>query len=409
MIGKGNKVVMPSGPGLGIWLVPALLALVPHGAAFGQDETGPELEVHGLISSSFFLQDNTFGFSNGQNGTFIADKARTDDPWFLGGDSRNTRLRLDISGLPVDGTWEAAAHLEVDFFGGFNGAGAFSDEQALIRLRHAYLELERGNTTVVLGQTWAPLLGNVPASVSHIAFPLGYGSAGVVGWRFPGLQLVQQLRNSESLSAALKVAAMRGSWSGPGDNLANESAGEAAAFPQLEARLDLSGGADGFGWSVYSVAHVDKKDLSGTEDSSGDDDVLYGHAFQVGGKVNVLKLTLQGNAYRGRAIGHQLGQLTQFGDIRSVGAWAQVGYHLSSRWSAWLFGGYGNPDDQDVRALEGKGRLENRSVAGMIRYAAGPLSLGLEWLGNATEWAEGDSPVRERRGNQFSISALYGF
>ena len=388
----------------------AILALsIPSGAS-GQEEEGLKFEVHGLMSSSFFLQDNTFGFSNGQNGTFIADKARGKDPWFLGGDTRNTRLRLDMSGLPVEGQWKAEAHLEVDFFGGFNGTGAFSDEQAQIRLRHAYLTLRRGNTSVALGQTWAPLLGNVPTSVSHIAFPLGYGAAGVIGWRFPGVQVAQQLRRSEGFSAALKLAAMRGSWSGPGDNLANESAGESSAFPQLEARIDLSGERGGMTWSAYSVAHMDKKDFSGTdavEDGGGE--ILSGRAIQVGGTLRVERITLQGNAYRGRAIGHQLGQLTQFGDIRSTGAWAQAGYHLTPRWSAWFFTGMGNPDDGDVRALESTARLKNQSRAGMIRYVTGPVSLGLEWLGNTTQWADGESPVRFRKGNQFAVSALYSF
>lgn len=391
-----------------------LILLLLPGPLLSQDKNGDRdltefLEIHGLVSTSFFLQDQSFGFSNGQNGTFIADQEKTDDPWFLGGDSRNTRLRLDLSGLPVEGQWKASAHLEVDFFGGFKGTGAFSDEQAQIRLRHAYVQLERGNTSVVLGQTWAPLLGYVPASVSHIAFPLGYGSAGVVGWRFPGVQLLHELKSSESLSATVKLAAMRGSWSGPGDNLASGSAGEAAVFPQLEARLDLLGRSDDFAWSVYSVAHIDKKDLSGTESSRGDEDELYGQALQIGGRMEVKQVTLQGNAYKGRAIGHQLGQLTQFGDIGSVGVWSQVGYHFTSRWSGWVFMGYGDADDDEVRALEGAGRVSNRSTAAMIRYAAGPLSLGLEWLGNTTDWADGDSPVRARKGNQFSLSALYSF
>lgn len=393
-----------------IWTGIAILVLGLPVAVLGQEEDQLKFDVHGLMSSSFFVQDNTFGFSNGQNGTFIADRGKAQDPWFLGGDSRNTRVRLDLSGLPVDGAWEAAAHLEVDFFGGFNGTGAFSDEQAQIRLRHAYLELRRGSTTLTLGQTWAPLFGYVPASVSHIAFPLGYGSAGVVGWRFPGLQLTQELRSSEAFSASVRVAALRGSWSGPGDNLANESAGEASAFPQMEARMDLSGSAGGFGWSTYAVAHIDKKDLSGNGlVAETGEDVLYGRAIEVGGRVKVARVTLQGNAYRGRAIGHQLGQLTQFGDIRSTGAWAQIGYQLTPRWSTWFFAGYGNPDDEDVRSLETAARLENRSMAGMLRYMAGPLSLGLEWLGNTTTWGEGTSPARERKGNQIALSALYSF
>lgn len=391
-------------------LTAALMVMSLPAEALGQEDPGPKYEVHGLISSSVFLQDNSFGFSNGQNGTYVADKAKTDDPWFLGGDTRNSRVRLDVSGLSIEKDWAAEAHLEIDFFGGFNGTGAFSDEQAQIRLRHAYLELKRGGTTVALGQTWAPLFGYVPASVSHIAFPLGYGSAGVIGWRFPGIQVTQRLKTSQPFTASIRLAAMRGSWSGPGNNLANESAGEAAAFPQMEARLDLSGSQGGLAWSAYTVAHIDKKDLSGTEAAAvGEEDVLYGKALQVGARLSINQITFQGNAYRGRAIGQQLGQLTQFGDIRSIGAWIQAGYHLTSKWSTWAFAGVGDPDDEDIFAMGSTARLKNRSVAGMLRYASGPVSLGLEWLGNTTHWGEDASSVRVRKGNQFALSALFAF
>lgn len=374
------------------------------------DSSSLKVEIHGMVATSFFLQDNSFGFGNGQNATFVANRSPTDDPWILGGDVRNSRVRMDLTGLPLDGAWDASAHLEVDFFGGFNGTGAFSDEQAHLRLRSAYVEIQTGNTSFRLGQAFALLLGNVPASVSHIAFPLGYGSAGVIGWRHPGLFFTQRLRSSPTFGADLKVAALRGSWKGPGDNLDQESAGETAAFPQLEVRLDLRGVySGGLRWSAYTVVHRDRKDLSGIHPPEGRDDVLDGEALEFGGRLDVRSVTFHGNAYSGRAIGQQLGQLTQFGDVRSRGAWGQVGYQLTSLWSAWFFMGSDNPDDDDIRKMGGAARVRNDSWASMIRYASGPISMGLEWMGVTTRWTEGGEGVRLRKGNQFSLSAVYKF
>ena len=33
----------------------------------------------------------------------------------------------------------------------------------------------------------------MPVSVTHLAFPLGYGATGMIGWRFPGVFLYHDL------------------------------------------------------------------------------------------------------------------------------------------------------------------------------------------------------------------------
>ncbi len=68
-------------------------------------------------------------------------------------------------------------------------------------------------TTIRVGQLWAPLFGVVASSYTHIAFPLGYGSAGDVGWRFPGIEVIQEMSPSTRLTLAL----LRNTWNAPGD------------------------------------------------------------------------------------------------------------------------------------------------------------------------------------------------
>ena len=145
--------------------------------------TGPALAVHGFVSTTGFAQNQAFGFGNGQNAEWALPRGSSSDRWFLGGDVRNTRISLTATDSTIAEGWSAAAVAELDFFGGFNGTGAFSAEQPQPRLRVAYLDLTRGRTTLRVGQAPTPLMGAIPTSLSHVGFPLGLGSAGVVGSR----------------------------------------------------------------------------------------------------------------------------------------------------------------------------------------------------------------------------------
>jgi hypothetical protein len=377
------------------WAVPAM----------AQDD-GPKITIKGFVSATMFVQDQSFLFSNGQAAEWAASD-NEEDEWFLGGDVRNTRIQLGITG-PTLKEWQTRGLVEMDFFGGFNGTGAFSDEQETPRLRLAYVDLVKGGTTVRIGQAWTPLFGATPTSVTHVAFPLAYGSAGKVGWRFPGVFLIQDLGSGDGeVGIQLQLAAFRGSWGGPGNNLENLSAGEAAMVPQLEARVDLKGDM----WGAYVVGHVDQKDLSGVgaEFPDDDDDSLTGTAVEFGGSVRPAPLTLQGNVYWGQAIGQQFGAITQFGDIQSWGAWGQAGFQLDPQWSVWGLYGVDDPDDDDVIA-SGNARLMNTQIAGMIRYSMSGYSIGVEYLRADTDYWDDDAGAEtEFSANQLSLSVLFAF
>jgi hypothetical protein len=311
-----------------------------------------------------------------------------------------------------------AGSIEMDFFGGF-APGAFGDEQPQPRLRLAYADLTRGGTTFRVGQFWGPLFGYVPASVSHLAFPLGFGTAGKIGWRFPGIFFYQSFTDAAAPTRAqLQLAAMRGSWVAPEGQLVNHlSPGETSGFPQLQARLDLSGRTGGgMQWGAYAAAHYDQKDLRpyGTEIAPpGRDETLDGSAFSAGLRVVPGPLTLHGSAYRGAAVGQLLGHITQFGDIEGWGAWGQAGLAITPDWSAWLYYGVDNPDSDDIREEfpASNARLRNQLLTAMLRHTSGPYQLGVEWLRAETDWWLATAAPREQTwtGNQFSFSVVYSF
>lgn len=385
------------------------------------------LTIRGFLSASVFAQDQNFSFGNGQNAEWPIPPEFTRDKWFSGGDVRNTRLTLAFNGPKVSKTsdWKLGGALEMDFFGGFNGTGAFSEQQPVPRLRLAYADIGNARTTIRVGQYWSPLFGFtsnaaasvVPVSTSHLAFPLGYGS-GMPGWRFPGIFLYQQLTPRDApVATEIQLAVMRGSWDRcvggtvngecpqANSNITSLSAGN-AGWPQLEARFNLSGKVNKGTWGFYVVGHYDQKDLSGAN-ASGPNDKLDGWIGELGARLQVGGFLVQGSYHTADSAGQQFTTISQFGDIKSNGGWIQAGYDFTPNWGVYGFYAIDDPDDRDaIRALANAARLKNQIFSGMLRWKTGPYSMGLEYMNAKLE--SGTAKI-ESKGNQIILSAFYSF
>ncbi len=364
-----------------------------------------KIYIKGFISSTFFSQDANFVFGNGQNAEFPKQEYDNNE-WFAGGDVRNTRLDIGFTG-PKLAKWNSGGLVEMDFFGGYNGTGAFSHQQPHLRLRLAYIELKKNATKIRIGQDWSPLFGEWPISSSHIAFPLGYGSAGYVGWRFPGFYIWQGLsRKDAPVKFQFQGGLFEGSWNGPGSPIASLSAGNVGFAPQVEARLNILGK----GWKMYIVGHWDQKDLKGVGEVVPNppiDDSITGTAFEVGAKFTPGNWLIHGNIYYGQGIGQQFGAITQFGDIASWGGWVQIGYNFTENWSLYGFYGMEDPDNEDVLTWVGEnGRMENTMFNLHLRYAIGPYWFGIEYLHGEVKVGVDEDKVK---GNQIALSWLYKF
>src|SRR3989442_1507911 len=142
---------------------------------------GETLTISGFINATMFTNSGLFGgFGQGQNAEFAAAPASqpTTDKLFSDGDVRNTRINFTFSAGPVLGKWAPKATLETDFFGAFNGVRPFPKSTNAKRIRICGCSSPNGGTTLRIGQFWSPMFAEVPVSVTHIAFPLGYGEHG---------------------------------------------------------------------------------------------------------------------------------------------------------------------------------------------------------------------------------------
>ena len=387
---------------------------------FGEGQT---LTISGFISASVFYNSGLFGnFGQGTNAEYAAAPGAqpTTDKTMLDGDVRNTRINFTFNSTPVLGKWAPRATLEADFFGAFSSTPPFGDEQPQFRIRFAFADFSNGRTTLRIGQFWSPMFGEVPVSLTHLAFPVGYGATGMVGWRFPGVFLYQDLSKAGApLTVQLQLAVFKGS--GPAVSARDSAAaggqignGEASGLPQLEARLNFGKKTPKLAWSLYVVGHTDWKDTTGTgrdtTNTGAQDHNLSAAGFEAGGSIAPGKLTLHGNYYYGRALGQQFAHITQFaqghGDIRGWGAWAQAGYDFTPHWSLWAYAGMDEPDvqrfAQDYPAAGPLARQLNHDYDALLRFRAGRYAVGLEYFRAVTRYNTGAASA-----DQVALSMLY--
>lgn len=372
---------------------------------------GVSVALHGFVSATAFNQDRSFIFGNGQNALLPEPGSQGS---LSGVDVRNTRFWLDFSGAKFAGDWSGGGRIEMDFFGGFNGTGAFSQEQPTPRLRQAYMDLGNADagTKIRIGQQWDLMfpIDNSPASLSHIAFPLGYAT-GVVGWRFPGVVLMQDLNHGSSGAQwRLDVGAFEGSWNGPGNNVNYLTAGNPGFRPQIEARLHVQDKT----WLAYAVAHYSEVDLRGVGGTAATPikDKIDSVGYELGGQWKPGAFIFKGLVYSGTGLGEIFGAMAQFGDIDETGGYVQAGYAFTPNWSANLFYGFSKPDSEDVIAWMGHGSsgwLKNWQTALSLQYTAGDYDLGIEWMYDKLDSTSNGVDRETTSGNQLSLSALYHF
>jgi hypothetical protein len=373
---------------------------------------GLSVAFHGFIDATAFSQSRSFTFGNGQNAEYPLPGANGN---LSGVDIRNTRFWFDLTGAKIAGDWTGGAHLEMDFFGGNNGTGAYAQQQPLPRLRTAYMVIQNPVTgsEIRIGQQWDLMfpLDVLPDSLSHIAFPLGYGS-GIIGWRFPGIEYFQALnKGSTGPLWYLDLGAFNGTWSGPGNPINYVSAGNAGFRPQVEARLRLQQDKD---WMLFLAGHWSQINLAGVGNTEPTPikRQFSSEAVDLGGQWMPGAWTLKAVLYAGKGIGEIFGDINQFGDIGDKGGYVQAGYKFTPHWSANLFYATSKPNTNDViRWLNhgSTGYLQDRMSAANLQYTIGSYAFALEWIHAILNSTTNGTNRQKTSGNQVNMSAIYKF
>lgn len=420
----------------------------------------------GTVAITLFAQDTPTALGNGL-ASLAGPAPILGDSWLIGGDVRQTRFSLNVTGPEILGAMTLAS-IEMELGGGNQittvpaaptvvpvrdamgnpiGAAAVpftssaqGDESLLPRLRTAYVEFNWGAGTNVIraGQYHNLLLAMVSASGAHPAV-LGYG-AGQLGWREPGITYSHRFAFSESVKLDAAVQINRNSWNdnasycGPGTTPpavnclpSGVSLGE-AGVPQVEARLMLLGPLTETPWphyaptlwQLYVVGHWDRKDLSGVNNIAAaplrDDMTTY--IVEGGGKLKLGPVQIAANGWYGQNAGGVFGHIFQIQtpdkpDVHGFGVWGQVGLSFSRNFSAWFFAGMDQPNHDEALAAKFT-MLRNVQMCAMLAYVNGPLMATLEWFYLATTSVTVNpmtmlSSEVTNTGNQPSFTIAYQF
>lgn len=143
------------------------LCLITVSGSFAQMKDF-KFKFYGQIRTDFYY--NSRANEETVDGLFYMypkDKVRDEDGNDLNSTSNSnfytlySRLGVDVAG-PKLGTAKTSAKVEVDF----RGTGS---SYSVVRLRHAYLNLDWGKSALLLGQTWHPLFGDVSPQILNLS------------------------------------------------------------------------------------------------------------------------------------------------------------------------------------------------------------------------------------------------
>ena len=421
----------------------------------------------GTVAMTMYAQDVPVLTGNGLT-ALTAPASVLGDGWFIGGDVRQTRFSLAVTGPQLLGA-ATLANIEAEWIGGNQiatvgvpperlpviGADGMpvgaalapiqrvnqGDESLLPRLRVAYIELnwDNGQNVLRVGQYHNLLLAMISTSGAQPALG-GYG-AGQLGWRAPGITYSHRFTLSDTvkLDAALQIN--RNSWRDSSTWCVGAAAPPAsdclplgvslgeAGTPQVQTRLMLLGPLAPSPsphyaptlWQLFVVGHWDQKDLSGVGLNTSMPalrDSMTTYVIEGGGKVKLGPLLIAANGWVGQNAGQLFGHIFQMqtpdkGDVRGFGAWSQVGLSLTDKFSVWGLAGIDQPNRDDAIAAD-FGMLRNFKATGMLAYIDGPLMVSLEWLYIATTNRSvnpmtGVVTEQTLAANQPSMTFAYGF
>ena len=325
-----------------------------------------------------------------------------------------SRLGLDVKG-PKLGSANTSAKIEFDF----RGSGT---TLSLIRLRHAYLNLNWGASSVLVGQTWNPLYGDVAPQILNLNMGAPFqpfGRAPQVRYRYnnAGLQLTAAaLWQSQYLSNGpdgksnkyIKNSLVPEFYFGADYKSNNLIVGAGVDFLSLVPRTQAT-----VGENVYKVSERIST-LSCEVHVKYTTPMWYFAAKSVLGS-NLTQVSMLGG-YGVKSVDEVTGEQT-YSPNRNSSSWVNVVY--GKKWKVGVFGGYmknlGTTDA--VSKMYGTGTNVDELLSGSVEltYNLPHWKIGVEYNHTVAKYGDLDKTngkIVNTHGvgnNRFVASVLYMF
>ncbi|MBW1840144.1 MAG: hypothetical protein JRI49_09430 [Deltaproteobacteria bacterium] len=331
----------------------------------------------------FIKLDASYDDSRTNYGNFVFfipnESAHKDDNEF-NITARQTRLGMHII-APDTYDWRAWGRIEIDFY----GDGARHENKGAVLLRHAFVQLEKGNFSLLAGQTSDLISPLYPNTLNYV---VGW-TAGNIGYRRPQLRAtyVHPFNEDTKLISALAIARSTGTVNEDLDlDLQND--GEDAGFPTVQARVALATkiftrkhtvfgvnghyGEEEIDWKVRPIFPGTRQERVKSWSANGDFDIPLTE-----------KVALKGEVFVGYNLDDYLGGVLQGVNpttqevVKTAGGWMQLSYKNSDKWKYHLGFGIDDPKNND---LSSGMRSRNSFYFGNVVYSLiPPVDIGLEY------------------------------
>ena len=318
--------------------------------------------------------------------------------------ARQTRLGLDIL-APKIYDWEAWGRIEIDFY----GDGAKHENKGAVLLRHAFVELKKGNFSLLAGQTSDIISPLYPNTINYtVAW-----SVGNIGYRRPQLRATytHPFNEENKLISAFGITRTSGTVNEDFD-LDLENDGSDSGHPTVQGRLALatklltkkatvigvSGhwGREEFDLKEHPLTTTQRQKKEKSWSLNGDFYVPITDRFEV-----------KAEAFVGYNLDDYFGGIlqgvnpTSGSAIKTVGGWLQLKYVQSDKLKYHVGFGIDDPRNSD---LNNGMRSRNGVYFGNVVYTLiPPVDIGLEYSYWDTEYKGERSGIN----NRIQTSVIY--
>jgi hypothetical protein len=309
-----------------------------------------------------------------------------------------TRLGVNVTGPEILGA-KTSATVEMDFRGNGSNVG-------LIRVRHAYFNLDWGTSSLLLGQTWHPLYGNVTPEILDINSGAPYNPDD----RAP--QIRYRYDNQGFMLTA--AAAWQAQNKSVGPNGSSSEYLRKSGIPELFLGLDYHDQyfTIGVGAELLSLKMRDKTEMGNKVNErfttiSAEAHVKYKKdKFLIAAKSfltsNMTMLNTLGG-YGVSSVDSRTGK-REYSPLRISHSWLNIGY--GTDWRLNFLGGYAKNfgASKAVSELTGMGTNIDQTLTGVIGLSRtwSHLKLGLEY--NTTTAWYGSNTSKGRVDNTHAVT-----
>jgi hypothetical protein len=366
-----------------------LAAICLVGSITAGDKASFKFDPYGFVKLDGIYDQNE---TNGHMAFFVLQQEGDKNDEQFNVTHKFTRFGVNISGQDYQDI-SVGAQFEVDFYGDTG-----PENEALLRLRHAYFTVQSSGFEFLAGQTWDLISPLEPAMLN--SSPLW--GAGNIGFRRPQVRLSYYTEPNDDTKLTMAAGFFRniGNDNTPTLTLAladGESAtdgsddGTDAGIPSAQGMLDLQyqlqpGTMLQVGVSgLWGQMKAESEQLTNTE------------KYESWGVSGHLCLSLasgfgiSGEAFSGQNLGVYNGAVFAPSTIEGVdcfGGWGSVWVEPNEKFAIYAGAGMDDPKDEDL----GNGdRSKNTCIFGNIQYHIVPqVTLGLEISHWQTEYLGDD-------------------